>query len=212
MAHKTQVKLDIRGLCYSFDPATLRHRMQPVWRRTEPDFEPRRYKCAYCGRDIAASQGYWAVGEHHSLVGTIAICPNCANPTFFQRHMNQIPRPAFGASVQHVSDPKIETIYEEARACTAYGAYTAAVMLCRKLLMNIAVQQGAPNNQSFQAYVNYLDQKGYVPPNGKKWVDEIRQKGNEANHEIHLMTDKDAERIIRFSEMLLRFIYEMPNV
>ncbi len=78
--------------------------------------------------------------------------------------------------------------------------------------MNVAVQQGAPNNLTFQAYVGHLDQKGFVPPNGKKWVDEIRQKGNEANHEVHLMTENDAQRIIRFSEMLLRFIYEMPNV
>jgi hypothetical protein len=118
----------------------------------------------------------------------------------------------FGERVKHISDAKIEALYEEARQCTAYGAYTSAVMLCRKLLMNVAVQQGAPNNLTFQAYVGHLDQKGFVPPNGKKWVDEIRQKGNEANHEVHLMTENDAQRIIRFSEMLLRFIYEMPNV
>jgi len=186
--------------------------MHPIWRNTERDFEPRRYQCSYCGQHVAASEGYWAIGEHHSLLSTIAICPHCTNPTYFQRHTNQVPRPPFGESVQHISDPKIEALYEEARRCTAYGAYTSAVMLCRKLLMNVAVQQGAPSNQTFQAYVAHLDQKGYVPPNGKKWVDEIRQKGNEANHEIHLMTDKDAQRIIRFSEMLLRFIYEMPNV
>lgn len=186
--------------------------MLPVWRNTERDFEPRRYQCAYCGERVAASEGYWAINEHESLDSTIAICPNCIQPTYFQRHTNQVPRPPFGESVQHITDNKIEAIYEEARRCTAYGAYTASVMLCRKLLMNVAVQQGAPPNQTFQSYVAYLDQKGYVPPNGKKWVDEIRQKGNEANHEIDLMTDEDAQRIIRFSEMLLRFIYEMPNV
>jgi uncharacterized GH25 family protein len=78
--------------------------------------------------------------------------------------------------------------------------------------MNVAVQQGAEENQSFQAYVGYLDTKGFVPPGGKKWVDAIRQKGNEANHEIRLMGEKDARNIVRFSEMLLRFIYEMPNL
>ena len=40
----------------------------------------------------------------------------------------------------------------------------------------------------------------------------IRQKANEANHEILLMGEKDARNIIRFSEMLLRFICEMPNL
>ncbi len=78
--------------------------------------------------------------------------------------------------------------------------------------MNIAVKHGAPENQSFQSYVEYLDQNGYVPPNGKKWVDAIRKKGNDANHEIPLMTATDARNIVRFSEMLLRFVYEMPNM
>ena len=51
-----------------------------------------------------------------------------------------------------------------------------------------------------------------MPPNGKKWVDAIRKKGNEANHEIQLMGERDARNIVRFSEMLLRFVYEMPNI
>ena len=83
-------------------------------------------------------------------------------------------------------------------------------MLCRKLLMNIAVQKGAEKNLTFAAYVNFLEAKGYVPPDGKEWVEVIRKKGNEANHEIELMSGTDARNLIRFSEMLLRFIYEMP--
>ena len=153
--------------------------------------------------------------SHHSngaIESTIEICPNCSNPTYFQRHNCQIPGVPFGAPVAHISEPAVEAIYEEARHCAGRNAFTAAVLLSRKLLMHIAVQHGAPENQSFAAYVTYLDGAGYIPPNGKKWVDSIRQKGNEANHEICLMTDKDARNIIRFSEMLLRFIYEMPNM
>jgi hypothetical protein len=189
--------------------------MNSHWENTttkDSGFRTRDYRCAYCGRDVAASEGYWCIGEHDSLEHTIAICPKCNGPTFFRRHLNQIPQPPFGDSVPHIDEPKIEAIYEEARQCTSDGAFTAAVMLCRKLLMNIAVRLGAPENQSFQAYVTYLDEKGYVPPNGKKWVDAIRQKGNEANHEIRLMDEKDARNIIRFSEMLLRFIFEIPNI
>jgi hypothetical protein len=42
-------------------------------------------------------------------------------------------------------------------------------------------------------------------------VDHIRKKGNEANHEIALMTRVDAEELLSFSEMLLKFIYEFPS-
>ena len=76
--------------------------------------------------------------------------------------------------------------------------------------MNIAVSQGATPGLKFIEYVEYLSQNGYVPPKGKGWVDHIRKKGNEATHEIALMTKEDANDLISFSEMLLKFIYEFP--
>ena len=76
--------------------------------------------------------------------------------------------------------------------------------------MHIAVENEAAKGKSFLHYVKYLSDKGYVPPNGKGWVDLIRKKGNEANHEINLMSKDDAEQLISFLEMLLKFIYEFP--
>ncbi|TON03793.1 hypothetical protein CGH64_25965, partial [Vibrio parahaemolyticus] len=63
----------------------------------------------------------------------------------------------------------------------------------------------------FIHYVNYLAEQGYIPPNGRGWVDHIRKKGNEATHEIALMNKSDCEDLIAFSEMLMKFIYEFPN-
>lgn len=77
--------------------------------------------------------------------------------------------------------------------------------------MNIAVSQNAKEGEPFLAYVEYLAEKGYVPPNGRGWVDHIRKRGNEANHEIELMSEDDAKELVLFSEMLLKFIYEFPN-
>jgi hypothetical protein len=76
--------------------------------------------------------------------------------------------------------------------------------------MNIAVAQGAKSGESFLFYVDHLANAGYVPLNGKVWVDHIRRKGNEATHEIQLMTSVDADELISFSEMLLKFIFEFP--
>jgi hypothetical protein len=59
--------------------------------------------------------------------------------------------------------------------------------------------------------VEHLTKSGFVPPNGRGWVDHIRQKGHEANHEIVLMSQKDAEDLVTFVEMLLKFVYEFPN-
>jgi hypothetical protein len=80
------------------------------------------------------------------------------------------------------------------------------------MLMNIAVEQGAAEGLKFIEYVSYLADKGFVPPNGRHWVDHIRKKGNEATHEIAIMGEQDACDLISFIEMLLRFIYEFPSM
>jgi Domain of unknown function (DUF4145) len=80
------------------------------------------------------------------------------------------------------------------------------------MLMNIAVQQGADEGLKFIEYVTYLSDKGYVPPDGKHWVDHIRKKGNEATHEIAVMGEKEARELLAFIEMLLRFVYEFPKM
>jgi hypothetical protein len=85
------------------------------------------------------------------------------------------------------------------------------VLASRKILMHIAVEKGAEEGKPFLSYVEYLASKGYVPPDGKSWVDHIRSKANEANHEIALMEPADAEDLITFVEMLLKFIYEFPS-
>lgn len=90
------------------------------------------------------------------------------------------------------------------------NSFTATVLVCRKMLMNIAVAQGTEAGLTFVKYVEFLASNHFVPPNGKGWVDHIRSKGNEATHEIALMTSDDAGELISFVEMLLKFIYEFP--
>lgn len=170
--------------------------------------------CGYCDTKVSSIKGY-KLGENSegsgSQIGAIYICPNCGGPSFFAPQNKRYPLPALGNSVQHVPDA-LNTLYNEARRCTSQNCYTAAVLLCRKMLMNIAVEQGAAEGLKFIEYVSYLSDKGYVPPNGKHWVDHIRKKGNEATHEIALMGESEAKDLLGFLEMLLRFIYEFPKM
>ncbi len=160
------------------------------------------YTCGFCGNVVASVSGY-----HSNVSRFIYICPHCEQPTYFSN--KQIPGVAPGVEVSNLPND-IQALYKESRNCVAAGSYTAAVLTCRKLLMNIAVSQKAKPGQSFISYVEHLANSGFVPPNGRGWVDHIRSKGNEANHEIALMNKEDAEELISFSEMLLKFIYEFP--
>ena len=170
------------------------------------------YVCGYCGTPLASEKGWRATGgspSERSHVGSIYICHKCHQPTYFKGG-NQYPGHAFGGNVEDVTDQSVLRMYEEARQCTAASAYTAAVLCCRKLLMNIAVSKGAAEGKRFIEYIDYLASQGYLPPDGKNWVDHIRKKGNEATHEIAIMSREDAEELISFSEMLLKFIFEYP--
>ena len=139
----------------------------------------------------------------------IYICPNCTKPTY-SHGPTQIPGVAPGNAVAHLPED-IAALYNEARRASSVGASTAAVLACRKLLMNIAVAHGAKPGETFIAYVEHLSQAGFVPPNGRAWVDHIRKKGNEATHEIALMKPADAAELISFAEMLLKFVFEFPG-
>jgi len=75
--------------------------------------------------------------------------------------------------------------------------------------MHVAVAKGAEENKTFKQYVEYLGEH-FVPKPTIEWVNHIKDKGNEANHEIVLMESEDAKDLLAFVEMLLKLIYEFP--
>jgi len=176
------------------------------------DIGSKRFVCGWCSSTVAGSTGFKQLRLKNRVAvisSKIYICPHCSSPTYFCDD-KQHPGVAPGSQVSNVP-PDIEALYDEARQCVAASCFTSAVLASRKLLMNIAVNNGAKEGASFVVYVEHLASAGFVPPNGRGWVDHIRKKGNEANHEIALMTRVDAEELLSFSEMLLKFIYEFPS-
>jgi uncharacterized protein DUF4145 len=167
------------------------------------------YTCPYCGSLTASDLGWYFIqgGAYSQYV--IRICSYCKQPTYFGPD-GQVPGSPFGESVEGVP-ADVAKMYTEARNCTSANAYTAAVLVCRKILMHVAVAEGAPPNKSFKEYVDYLEANNYLPPKGKAWVDHVRDKGNEANHEIVEMKQEDAQLLITFLGMLMKFIYEFPT-
>lgn len=172
------------------------------------------YECGYCGSIVSSAQGMSLnkQAQYNDYRNTIPqgvfICTNCKLPSFIYMDQ-QVPGNRFGSSVKNVPD-SVNSIYEEARSSFSVNAYTAVVLLCRKLLMHVAVDLGADGNKNFVHYVSYLYDNHYVTANSSEWVDAIRNFGNNANHEIVINTKDDAEKMIKFSEMILRTNYEYP--
>jgi hypothetical protein len=170
------------------------------------------YICGFCGHQVGPHLGYIATNHPNPQTRQIYICPTCDKPTFFDENKKQTPGIRIGNNVQGVTDNGVAALYNQARDCASLGAYTATTLLCRKILMNLAVQHGDSPGKSFIEYMGYLEAKGYVPPNGKSWVDRIRTKGNEATHEIRLIEEIESSQILKFTEMLLKFVYEFPSM
>jgi Domain of unknown function (DUF4145) len=165
------------------------------------------FRCGYCDTDVASKEG-WQIQGNEAFV---RICPRCNSPTFLDCRQRSWPGAVPGRSVLHL-DADVQSIYEEARKAIAANAFTAAVMACRKILMHVAVGKGADEGLSFQGYVQWLVDEHYVPRGADGWLDYVRMRGNEANHEIVVMAENDASGVLVFTEALLRSVYELPNL
>ncbi len=103
--------------------------------------------------------------------------------------------------------------WREARAAHAVAAYTACEMMCRKILMHVAVDvAGSSPGKSFVQYVDDLVTGGYVMTGLKPVVDRLRQRGNGANHELPASTEDESLTTLVVTEHLLRGVYELPGL
>ena len=172
-----------------------------------------RFVCGYCGTDTSPSKG-WSSDSANGYMGFVLICTYCNRPSFIEAQnlhvIGTTPSATLGDEIIGLPDD-VQILYNEARKCTSIGAYTSAVLACRKILMHVAVQKGAKEGKNFIDYVDFLANNGYIPPDGKEWVDHIRSKANEANHEIAIMGLPEADDLISFTEMLLRLVYEFKH-
>ena len=116
------------------------------------------YRCGYCSWNVASDRGWFT----EYLNAHILICPQCNSPTFFSAKGEQFPGRLHGGDVVGIGND-IEALYKEARQSFAANAFTGAVMLCRKILMNVAVDKKAKKGRPFAEYVKWLVDRGYVP-------------------------------------------------
>ena len=188
--------------------------MNEEWLNTSK-VDSKKFICGYCGNSISSNIGYYMSNSCHNYstpsgAGYIYICHHCNKPTYFDFH-SQTPSPIYGKNFNEkiFDDQKTWLLYQEIRKCIEASAYTSAIMASRKLLMHIAVDCGAEKNKSFQFYVDFLNNQNYIPKNSKEWVDIIRTKGNDANHDIIIYEETDAKQMLQFVEMIITIIYEM---
>jgi hypothetical protein len=168
------------------------------------------YSCGYCGTKVSGavvSYFDWSDQFGHRQKDKWLLCPNCSKPS--AKFNNTVfPGSPFGPKVQGLP-AEVGESYSEARRCMEVNAFTAAELICRKILMHVAADKGAKEGESFAHYLDYLEQQGYVTPPMKGWVDLIRQHGNKSTHKLVSPEKERAESTVMFTAELLRLVYEM---
>jgi len=164
------------------------------------------YTCGHCGREVSGIVvAIYQYGDHVDWL----LCPSCGKGSV---HSDDIfPRPVYGVDIDGLP-AMVQQAYQEARNCMSVNSYTACELICRNILMHVAVEKGADENQSFEAYILYLEKNGYVTPPMKEWVKLIKEHGNKAAHRLELPNRNRAECTFMFTLELLRLIYEMNHV
>lgn len=159
---------------------------------------PHKYVCGYCGKNVGSNCGYGL--EYHANFA-IYLCPYCGRPSFMENG-TITPGATYGQPIDDLPDT-VQSLYDEARNSYKVGAFTGVILICRKILANVAVYYGAKDGKSFTSYVDYLVNNGYVPEKSREWVDKIRTEGNSATHNQTAKNKNDAKLILDFVQTLL---------
>lgn len=160
---------------------------------------------------FAAILGAYVSKSHHNkdrkgeeYQGRLPSCPQCGRGSV--QNDETIPPSQTFSDVDGLP-VDIASLYDEARASFKAQAYTGCEILCRSILMGVAVDKGAKGNKNFADYVDYLDRSGYVTPPLKKMANTIRENGNKAAHEVIPPDLKRAKGTLTFTRRILDTVY-----
>lgn len=193
--------------------------------------------CAHCSRSVrflsrmVARRDQYGNGAPDLEVPYMVLeCPSCARATIANLRRSEGPDAPQTIGAFHAGTPAMfsiapgplpmprvqgmpeamEQCWNEALDAGASEAWTAAELMCRKLLMHIAVTQfGMPEGKSFAEYVKAIDDHRYFPPAVHKLVDGIRERGNRATHDIRASSRTEALATLRITHHVLHSIYEL---
>lgn len=178
--------------------------------------------CGGCGRGVGAeivmAEGYntatvQQVGFAPRPNATLWLrCPSCFEGSVRTTTGAVYPAAPAGRSVGGLP-PDIEKAWQEGRVAHNVAAYTAAEMMFRKILMHVAVDKaGASSGATFAHYIDALDTAGYITTGMRVVVDQVRQRGNAANHDLPASTAQESLATMTITEHLLEAMYELPGL
>ncbi len=190
-------------------PNTPYQPQPPTFYGTRPRW--REFICGECGSPV---QGR-VVADLLRKDGDMTLwclCPCEGASVILERNGNVIRQSPVALQFTAAPDwpTTLKQLYEEAAKSHAANAHTAAAMVCRKVLMVCACEKGAKDGLTFTQYVDHITKNVLTFPAAQNAIDAIRGIGNDANHQVAMVNQADAERAMRIVTYMLNTIYSFP--
>lgn len=176
--------------------------------------------CGNCGLNVSANvmlanppftadSDLWTRFDRTTLW---LMCPSCFEGSVKVKNGGYFPVGRATREYGALPDDVAEA-WKEAGLAHAAQAYTAAEMMCRKILMHVAVDKAASApGKSFASYIDDLETAGLIIAGLKPVVDQIRLRGNAAIHELPSSTQSDSLQTIQIVDHLLKSVYVLPGL
>lgn len=167
-------------------------------------------KCGYCSYEVSALEMYHYSDSQGKSTRWV-ICPLCSHGSVIDRSGKIYPLTKYGTKIESLPSD-VHQLYDEVCDCMSVSAYTGAELVCRKIIMHIAIDKcKSKEGEEFAKYINDIEKAGHITSQMKDWVDEIRKIPNYATHSRSIPNDQEAKNVVNFTEQLLKLVYEIPG-
>jgi len=129
-------------------------------------------KCGNCLTNTSLSNYEFAVAvaldiEDDEENYIMAVCPNCKYFTINNLDTDEPISLVLNSSVHNeiinkIFDEFLKKLFLEFNQAYSYNLNSAATLLARKILMHIAVSEGAKENENFVYYINYIAEQNLI--------------------------------------------------
>lgn len=194
-------------------------------------------ECPHCRRDVAAEfVAEWVTPFDEKNMWTVAFkCVRChfgifvtANPLVHSapsqgsgdlaltrafQIMETYPKIPDSEIPKYLPiDGIIGNLYRQALDSEVRGNWDACGAMCRKVVDVSTVNLGASRSKKLEQRIDDLEANRTLTPALAAWAHAVRLDGNDASHDPDPFTEDEAHQIRSFTEIFLRYVYELPGM
>ena len=160
--------------------------------------------CGGCTHAVIIESAWIDTSGKRDMAGDVLVLP---------KNKTVIPAPPACDAPRGTPDD-IAADFREAKSCLFHKNIKAACILARSALETTAVRQGAVKG-GLRDKIRFMAREHIITPALAEWAEEIKDIGNDAAHAAERRSDltlEDARDAINFLEMLLTYLYSLPDM